>query len=1155
MAEQAKSAKNTAASGGDAALDAGNYEVIRARLLAQGKALRAKAETLNGERKGVFGGTELVVAANSRVRTANNCIPRDIVSVGGHLLLGYTVTFGLKQETNVADVFGLHLFTGVSDGDGDAEFPKVDLAEAGGFLEHPQFQKDFVDLFRYFRDTRLLQIRKVDGQLLAVFQVGANLTDIKVFRWRVRKDGGLDYIDNRGDRDYLFPASHDFDWLPTTRGMQVHGEHPHVNINDTIFVETVGGDLTIKVEDNTGDGTGIYAEPVDDANQTLDDGEIHYAILGQLILLKIKPYREETYRYLVYNTRTQGVARIDAIGLACVQLPEDHGLIFPGGYYLASGDYKVFEGVDGHRFKRMIRSPNGEDALYIFYEQATGHYALLPYNLIRKEVQTPIQCHGYSLFEDGQMVIFRSVNDEPTRVHPVQVWQTPYTSAEFAASAPTDDSFLSRVGNAELVRGISDALSISRLIDDSQPSRQIFEDLIGAIQRMKDAYYWIGKAEVGDLGETLAELTRTTELIVDEFEKVVAFRTRAKEALAEAEASQKELLRTLRATDLSSVDAFMGGLTALRQRRGHLITMREIRYIDTARLDEMEKEAIEHFERLTRECVIFLQRDAALGPLKADIEALFKQVEVTEKVAEINPLRAHLASLSEGLDLLTEVISGLQIDDATARTAILEDISEVFGQLNRVRATLENRRKSLMGREGRAEFGAQFKLFGQSVASALSMCDTPERCDEEQSRLMIQLEELEARFSELDEFLGDLASKREEVYEAFSARKQTLLDERQRRVGNLIKAADRILEGVARRARGFKDEDELNAYFASDNMVSKLRQIAEQLIAVGDSVKSEELLAKLKGSKQDAIRGLRDKLDLYEGGGTLIRLGTHQFTVNTQQLELTMVPRDGEMVLHLTGTDFYEPIEDEAFLATRPYWPQTVVSETATVYRAEYLAASILEAADTGEGGLTFQALLDAQRGEGLLAVVREKAQSRYDEGYERGLHDSDATLILEKLVAMRTSAGLLRFPAHPRGLAALFWGALAKSSAPEDKSKQASWQRKSRNLVKLRERFGHSPALRVLGDALATAMTEWIQQQDPANKGLAELAAHATLAGQYLLEELAAAQPKFTTSRDAEDLRAGLMKHLEETGGQREFEQDLRTLKDDVVGRLELAV
>ena len=58
------------------------------------------------------------------------------------------------------------------------------------------------------------------------------------------------------------------------------------------FVETVGGDLTIKIEDNTEDGTGVYSEPVRNADQVLDDAEIFYAIVGNLILLKIKPYQE-----------------------------------------------------------------------------------------------------------------------------------------------------------------------------------------------------------------------------------------------------------------------------------------------------------------------------------------------------------------------------------------------------------------------------------------------------------------------------------------------------------------------------------------------------------------------------------------------------------------------------------------------------------------------------------------------------------------------------------------------------------------------------------------------------------------------------------------------------------------------------------------------
>ncbi|MCK6518604.1 hypothetical protein L6R46_26545, partial [Myxococcota bacterium] len=103
------------------------------------------------------------------------------------------------------------------------------------------------------------------------------------------------------------------------------------------------------------------------------------------------------------------------------------------------------------------------------------------------------------------------------------------------------------------------------------------------------------------------------------------------------------------------------------------------------------------------------------------------------------------------------------------------------------------------------------------------LADTPERCDEQLSTLMLQVEELEGRFGELEEFLPELASKREEIYDALSGRKQTLLDARQRRVEAILNAAGRILEGIGRRARTFKAEDELNTYFASDAMVLKLR--------------------------------------------------------------------------------------------------------------------------------------------------------------------------------------------------------------------------------------------------------------------------------------------------------------------------------------------
>src|ERR671912_1262763 len=101
---------------GETTLEGGSYEVIRARLLAQAEQLGTRAADLNTRRKKLFGGTELTVIGNERVRTENNCVPRDIVSVGKYLLFGYNVFLGLKKETSVADVFSLHRFESKDDG-------------------------------------------------------------------------------------------------------------------------------------------------------------------------------------------------------------------------------------------------------------------------------------------------------------------------------------------------------------------------------------------------------------------------------------------------------------------------------------------------------------------------------------------------------------------------------------------------------------------------------------------------------------------------------------------------------------------------------------------------------------------------------------------------------------------------------------------------------------------------------------------------------------------------------------------------------------------------------------------------------------------------------------------------------------------------------
>jgi hypothetical protein len=1139
MTEQATETAPAAPSGGaepegEAAvppeLEGGNYEVIRARLLEHGRELERRTEALNQKRKRTFGGTELQLLATERVRTEHNCVPRDIVQVGGMLLLGYNVFLGLKSETKVADVFALHRFDPKN---GGFDCSAVGLDACGGFLQDAGFVRDFSNLYKYTRDALLLGLAISDTRLLAIFQSGTSYRETKVLRWRIEADDSIHYVDDRGERDHVYPPSHDFEWRTPTADDMVEGRY--LGIEDRVFVSTVGGALTLRVEDNTAAGRIVFREPVDDHNQVISDAQFQYAVLGDIVIVRVLPFRETVWRHVVFNARTQKAVRIDAIGQACLELPEDHGILFPGGFCLQGGDHKLFEGETADlEFRRKIASPNGEDVLYVFHRRRDGHYVLCAYNLIRKEVQTPIHCHGYSLFDDGRLVVFRALTDEPTRVHPMQVWGTPFTSAEFAAAAPTDGSFIAKVGNAELVRGVSEALTLCRLVRAAEPDRQTFEDAVALCGRLVDGYYWLGHAEVGDLKSIVVALRDTAELVIDEFEKVLALRQQATGALADAEQRFGKLGAELRTEHFKRVEPFLDALTRLRSLRGHVITLKDLRYVDLARLDALEAEVAKRFDAVSRDCVAFLLKQEALQPLVKELDGAVDKLGGAHKAADVKAIRERLDLTATGLELLSEVVAGLKVEDATDRTRILHGIGEVFSHLNRARATVEARRKELATAEGKAEFAAQFQLLGQAVTSALGLCDTPERTDEQLSRLLVQMEELEGRFSELDEFLGDIAQKREEIYDAFSARKQTLLDERQRRVQNLLGAAERVLEGIGRRSRSLAGVEELNAYFAGDAMVAKVQELARQLAELGDSVKSESLLAKLKTARQDALRGLRDKLELFEEGENVIKLGRHRFAVNTQPLELSMVSREEGMCLHLTGTDFYQPVEDEGFQKTRAFWSQDLVSENADVYRGEYLAVTVLAEAEAGRGGLSAAKLHEAGREPGgLLALVRGIAQDRYDEGYERGVHDHDAARILERLLVLRESAGLLRFAPAPRALAALLWG------WHDDGAKKSGWALRARNLGRLRRALGQAPALADLAVEIAAAARAFL-----ASHALAGLRAEdADEAARYLVEELAAEVIPFVTSADAVSMRDAFVAELDRLGARVAFEHDLHAL------------
>ena len=64
-----------------------------------------------------------------------------------------------------------------------------------------------------------------------------------------------------------------------------------------------------------------------------------------------------------------------------------------------------------------------------------------------------------------------------------------------------------------------------------------------------------------------------------------------------------------------------------------------------------------------------------------------------------------------------------------------------------------------------------------------------------------------------------------------------------------------------------------------------MRNLSEQLLELGDSVKGDDVQSKLKSVYEEATRQLNDKNELFVDGENMIQFGKHAFNVNSQTVE------------------------------------------------------------------------------------------------------------------------------------------------------------------------------------------------------------------------------------------------------------------------------
>jgi len=1120
-----------------ATLGSATYEIIRQRLETQGAALRERMGKLNARRQEVFGSIEHKLLQADRVVTAHNCIPQDMVQLGhGRFLFGFNIQFGLKKEIDVADAFAIY-----HRDEAAGTWKESDLA----VLQDKTFLTDFKRLYNIYEKTAFQKFSLIDGKLYMVFSTGAGVNDIAVFKWAYN-EGNLKYLDGRAESEFRhvgFPPHHEFRWLVPDRESFRYGDHPHVSIEDRVFVECIHGDLTIKVEDNTATGEGIYSEPVDDKYQKVDDAELGYAIVGHLILLKIRPYKETAARYFIFNEKTQQAARVDSIGHSCVQLPEDHGLIFPDGYYLATGELKQFECDDpGMIIERVVHAPNGEDTLFVFYHMLTSEYALLPYRLIAQKVEERVSCHGFSLFPNGHLVLFRAER-EPQKHHMIQLRQTPFHQPGHEP-AGKKDAFLYQVGNKEVVRCLAECNEVLTLVRKENPYAELYTDLVKRCGAILDAYPWLSSADGFGVDEALRHVREAADKAVDEFDKVRRLQREAVERVKDVRKRCTERFQTLRRASFNALNDFVQNLSALRHLRGELITLKEVRYVDLAQIEATEKQVAEQTEQLSGSCVKFLLQPEALEPYRKQAADHLAAVEKVTKVSEGKEIEKAVSAAGGELEMLIEIVNSLKIEDATETTRIIDAITAVYSTLNQVKAALKKRIQSLIVTEGAAQFNAQMKLLSQAAASYLDLCDSPAKCEEYLNRISVQLEELEGTFADFEEYTVQLSERRTELYEAFEQRKVALVEQRNRKATALMTAAERILKVIQNRLAGFKTIEDINTYMASDLMIAKVRETIDHLLALEDSVKADDLTGRLKAVQQEAVRQLKDRQELFVGGDNVIKLGKHHFNINTQPLDLTVVNRDGVQHIHLTSTKYFDRITDEAFLTTRDVWDQEVVSENRDVYRGEFLAYRLLrslEAAATKKNGSQEKTLAQAvaMSDDERLALVQEFMGARYQEGYTKGIHDLDGAQIFNVLLKTHAALQLARFHPTARACAMVYW---QRFCPPETRG---LWAAKLKGFSERNKLFPGDPTQRSYICALQGLLAGFVEQTQLYAK---EIAAEA---GEYLFHEQTSGG-KFVVSREADQSITGFNKHLAAKGSEK-FQQGRQALAEHPGSELEL--
>ena len=356
----------------------GRYEVLRARLAGTAAELARRAEALNARRQEVFGGAELRLAGTERIRTGHNCVPAATSSPSaGVMLFGYNVFLGLKPETTVGDVFSLHRFDA---GRATASRSSDRAGAVPGLLDDPHFAA------RLRRPVPLLPAgpaaaaaprgrpaaRGVPDRRDAARHPGAALAHRP-------RTAASPTSTTSGERDHAFPpparlrVDRDHARRPRPRPAPAR-LHPGRGVRrDRRRRRSPSRSRTTPTT-----GEGIYAEPVDEPLQSPRRRRDRRTRGVGRADPAADPARTARPRGATSSSTPAPAGRArstaSARAAAAARGPGHH---LPRRLLPDAGDAQDVRHATstGLEFERVVRSPNGEDVLYVFHAPRRGPHA------------------------------------------------------------------------------------------------------------------------------------------------------------------------------------------------------------------------------------------------------------------------------------------------------------------------------------------------------------------------------------------------------------------------------------------------------------------------------------------------------------------------------------------------------------------------------------------------------------------------------------------------------------------------------------------------------------------------------------------------------------------------------------------------------------